>query len=576
MTRPPHRRSGLAGALALLCAGLLTSCAGVPTSGAIRQGPVVDSGEATQFIRVIAAPPSAGATPVQVVRGFLEANASLEDDSSISRQYLTPRAAEDWDPSARTTVYSLPSLDVSAEDSLARVALDVTGELLADGTLLPVDPVQRRRITMTLEQVPAGPEVPVEWRITDPPDELLVSDSDLRRAFRLHHVFFLGDRAGVLVPDGRLLPVVGASLPTALALQVLAGPAQWLAPGVSHGLPPGTGLAFGAVPVADGVASVELSEEARMATPEQRRALAAELTWTLTQLPDVTSVRIVAGAEPFDVPGAPSELGRDTWQPIAPDSASHGSPGSGGVASFRLQGASLVRVSDVARTAMPLPAEVTARSAGLAVSLDQRRASVVSRDRRQLWLLPLDTRAATQSFTGRRIGAGSFDHDGRLWFTEDGAVHRVTGPRTAPVVRVVGGPDAPVTAVRLARDGTRVALVAGGQLYLGVIRADADGAVSIVSAHTLVVGVRDIVDVAWRDATELDVLGSLSGAGQQVLRITVGSGQAQGLRAPAGAVDVAAAPGATTLALTSADELFGNVGLQWREQGSARSVAYPG
>ena len=70
----------------LALVGVLAGCVGVPTSGPIGQGPVVDSGEATQFIRVIAAPPSTGAAPGEIVRGFLEANASLEQDHAIARR----------------------------------------------------------------------------------------------------------------------------------------------------------------------------------------------------------------------------------------------------------------------------------------------------------------------------------------------------------------------------------------------------------------------------------------------------------------------------------------------------------
>ena len=83
----------LAGGAAAAACRCSSACASVPTSGPIEQGPVVDAGESTQFIRVIAAPPSQGASPADIVRGFLEANASLESDHAIARRYLTPPAA---------------------------------------------------------------------------------------------------------------------------------------------------------------------------------------------------------------------------------------------------------------------------------------------------------------------------------------------------------------------------------------------------------------------------------------------------------------------------------------------------
>jgi hypothetical protein len=39
---------------------------------------------------------------------------------------------------------------------------------------------------------------------------------------------------------------------------------------------------------------------------------------------------------------------------------------------------------------------------------------------------------------------------------------------------------------------------------------------------------------------------------------------------------VTGSPGSATLVAGEGDLLFANVGLQWRAQGAARSVAYPG
>ncbi len=74
----------------------------------------------------------------------------------------------------------------------------------------------------------------------------------------------------------------------------------------------------------------------------------------------------------------------------------------------------------------------------------------------------------------------------------------------------------------------------------------------------------------------MDVLGSLSGTGRQLVRIGVGTGSAQGLRAPTGTTDIAAAPAATTLAVAADRIIHANVGLQWRQQGPGESAAYPG
>lgn len=213
------RRSGLSSRRAatfsaLAAAGLvLSACAAVPTSGPIEEGPVVDAGNSAQFIRVIAAPPSVGASPSEIVRGFLEANASLDSGHAIARRYLTSEAAESWDPDAATTVYEQSSLELSKlKDSSITAELAINNRLGGNGYLEPVEPAEQEQFVFPLIQVIDSAGIP-QWRITDPPAGALISDSDVRRAYRSHQVYQAAQRSGVLVPDGRLLPVIGRPQP---------------------------------------------------------------------------------------------------------------------------------------------------------------------------------------------------------------------------------------------------------------------------------------------------------------------------------------------------------------------------
>jgi hypothetical protein len=560
---------------AAACMGL-AACAGVPTTGPIEQGPVVDAGESSQFIRVIAAPPSVGASPTEIVRGFFEANASLESDHAIARRYLTPEASGTWDPDAATTVYQQSSLKLSeGKDATINARLAVNNRLNEEGTLDPVDPASKEKIAFTLEQVVDGASGIPQWRIADPPPGILISDADLRRAYRQYQVHYPATRSGALVPDGRLLPVVGPSLPTALAQRVLAGPAEWLAPGVRSGAPPGTALALGAVPVTNGVALVELTDQALAATDIQRRDLAAQLTWTLTQLPEVTSVRLQVGGEPYDVPGVPELMDRSVWQERSPDSLTTGPTGTSLLPYFVLDGPAVIRVSEGGRTVLPMKVPDAEELIDLGVALDQRSAAAVEPDRRALWILPLDRGIAEQRIEGTQIGGASFDVDGQAWFTDAGRVMRLVPNGLPQEVAVQPDLAAPIRSVHLARDGTRVVLVADGVLYLGVIQPSSTGLV-IGSVRRIATTVSDVQDVAWRNSVTLDALGRTDTSNLQVLRIGVGTGDVQPFGAPPDPLEVSGAPGSATLAAGGGNQLFANVGLQWRAQGAARSVAYPG
>lgn len=571
--RPGPRRAAAALAVGLLLAG----CASVPTSGPIRQGPVVDAGEGSQFIRVIAAPPSLGASPREIVGGFLEASASLESDHAIARRYLTADASSAWAPQESTTVYERSSLQLRApaEDAI-EASIQISGRLLADGSLDPVDPVDRADVRFELEQVPDGASGVLQWRIADLPPGLLINHTDLRRAYRAYQTYFPSTRSSALVPDARLLPVVGPSLPTTLAERVLAGPAAWLAPGVRTGAPQDTALALGAVPVTNGVAVVELTDQVLSATGDQRRDLAAQLTWTLTQLPEVSAVRLLVRGENLDVPRAPTLMDQAAWSVRSPDVLATGPRGVDRLPYYVLDGSSVSRVSQMGRTSIPVELPGPQRLTGLAVALDQRVAAAVTPDARALWLLPLDRGVSERRIEGQQIGGASFDVDGALWFADAGILRRL-GPDGEPGPVAISGAQlvGPVTSVQLARDGARVVLVAGGQAYLGVLATDEDLVISIESVRRLGAAVTDITDAAWRDSTSVDVLGAAAGSSAQVLRLSVGTGADQPLGAPLEPREVAAAPGSASL-VSSDDSVFVNVGLQWRPQGAGRSVAYPG
>jgi hypothetical protein len=268
---------------------------------------------------------------------------------------------------------------------------------------------------------------------------------------------------------------------------------------------------------------------------------------------------------------------RAAWGSRSPDALTAGLQGTTEVPHYVLDGADVVRVAESNRTARTIDVPGAESLMDLGVSLDQSTAAAVSADRRRLWLLPLEG-GVQQEVTGRDLGGASFDVDGRPWYTDRGRVMRL-GPGAQPQEIPVQSrqPAGPVTSVHLARDGVRVLLVADGQLFLGVINDDRRTGLVVSSVRRIAPTVAGVHDAAWRDSDTLSVLGSAEGQrGRQVLAVSVGTGQARLLGAPNSTREVAAAPGTSTLVATAEESLFINVGLQWREWGRARSVAYPG
>jgi len=61
-----------------------------------------------QPIRVQPDGPTTGATPDQIVRGFIRAGAGagFDDDHAIARSFLTLNVKDDWQPDSGVEVYS--------------------------------------------------------------------------------------------------------------------------------------------------------------------------------------------------------------------------------------------------------------------------------------------------------------------------------------------------------------------------------------------------------------------------------------------------------------------------------------
>ncbi|NAZ88863.1 hypothetical protein GTR00_22625, partial [Kineococcus sp. T90] len=95
----PPRRAVVALALAAL-----TGCAGLPRSGPVVAGGHVQDDPRLGLLRVVPQGPVPGATPEEVVRGFVLAAATGVGEQAVAREFLSPDARRTWRPDASTTV----------------------------------------------------------------------------------------------------------------------------------------------------------------------------------------------------------------------------------------------------------------------------------------------------------------------------------------------------------------------------------------------------------------------------------------------------------------------------------------
>jgi hypothetical protein len=553
--------------LVLLVAALafVAACAGVPSSGPVHEGrPVPQApGLDEPDIRVLPPAPRPGDTPEETVRGFLVASANFEDRHAIARRYLTPALRDRWDSEAAVAIYDPAGLTLSVADATVTATAPAVGTISRVGAYAAAPRGGRLRDIFRLARVEG------QWRIAALPAGLRLTRVDVQRAYRAVTVYFLDPTRQVLVPDARFLPVRLSGLSTALVRAVLAGPTPWLAPAVRTAVPPGTELLMTA-PVHNGIVTVDLSRE--MAVAPDLPALAAQLVWTLGQLPEVRGTRLLAEGAPLPVPGTGRVQSRSEWASFDPvalpsraggyyvrrgrlvDRAGTPAPGPAGSGRLRLDVPAVAPGRDLVAGLRSAPTGVTLYAGSLAAGPRPRRSAA--------------------AFT-----PPSWDRGGNLWTVQAGRlVVLAGGDRPVPAV----APElerADVRALRVSRDGTRVAvvLVRDGTSTLlvgrvvvasGRLRAEAFRP----AAPTLV----DVRDVAWADANRLAVLARAGREAPAPWLVEADGSQLTPVATRGLAFSrLAAAPGRPLLA-AAGEQIWEHAGSRWRVVGPGSDPLYPG
>jgi Lipoprotein LpqB beta-propeller domain/Sporulation and spore germination len=545
----------------------LAACSSVPTSGPIEQGPAIAVAGQDQFIRVIARPPVPGMSQEDLVRGFQEASASADGAYAVARQYLTGKAAALWDPGSGVAVYDNGGLTYAAKGSAVEVQGNLLGSIDATGQYTVANPGTK------LDDVYEVTKVDGEWRLSSVPAGLVLGPGDIDRGFRAFDLYYFTRDFGALVPAAITIPVSGAGMATQLVRALLAGPTSWIAPSVRTGFPEGTRLALDSVPVVDGVAQVALSSEVLQADDATRKALSAQLAWTLRQVPSIGSFRITVGGQPVAVPGQSAVQSVSSWNGYDPDQA-----GKGAIA---VNDRGLVSVT--ADDKLEALGQAKPPIVSPAVDFGATQIAGLSLDRRTLWTAKYGgAQRAVKRYAGAELSRPSWDSAGEIWVVDRGNGLVLIKSGVAGRIAVSGLPagvrDADLLAVSMSRDGTRAGLLIrrGTRVEPMVARVERSADAIRVSDPIRIESVlTDAIDLAWSDSGTLAVLGTTGAASLQVAYIAVGTARVSSVSVPDGAVSIATAPSMSTL-IGAGGSLYRSVGNTWTSVGTAIDPAYPG
>jgi len=521
----------LAACVALAVGAALSACGGLPTVSAVQQGSLVGE-PAVQPVRVQPDGPTAGATPVQVVRGFLRAGAGagFDDDHAIARSFFVLGVKDDWLPDSGVEVYgdNSPLKIELLTPTTVRVTASIVAQVDSVGRYRETPAGTTAQATFGMQKLIAG------WRISVPQKGfgLWLSASDLDRIYRPFTIAYVSTTARTIVADRRWFPIT-PGLATTLARAQLAPVPSYLKGAARTGVPPGTALAVDAVPIQSGRAIVDLSTSALSADPDLRRAMWAQFVTTLMQVPSVTEVSLEVQGAGLDLPGTPNRVSVMGTLGYLPDSSV-----SAKTAILRA-GTTLSRVSPdqppnqdqprraVQAPATPAPPKIPAAWVSLALSWDGQQIAGISGDHGDLARWQGNRNVQLAEF-GSQLTKPSYDSLNGLWVAgQAGGAARVwvidtsLSPIESARPRLVSAPwlaKRMVLALRVASDNQRVALItsdrAGGDVQVvvaGIVRSGNGVAVSL-AAEPLRVGwtLTAATDLAWVDDSTLAVVGRVS------------------------------------------------------------------
>ncbi len=547
---------------------LLSGCVGLPETGPILSEPagqIVDDEAPVDFTP---GGPQAGASPVEIVRGFLVAMQATPLNTSVARRFLTAAGSSKWVPENGTVVYTSETRTLSGDD--VRLNLADTVELDERGSWLGGRGDAQYTLDLVLERG--------EWRIDNPPDRLIIPQTHFENRFHQHFLYFFDKTGEVLIPEPVYVPT-GAQGTTFLTLGLLRGPEQDLLGVERTFIPARTTLDDLSVPVSpDGTVDVPLSDEVLDLDDAALSRAFAQLAWTLAQVPGVDQMRVTVDGSPLDLPGVGSDVNVSAWSEYDP-AVSWASQSLFGVRDGRV--VSVIngeerRVSGALGSldlglelvGVDLPGERVAATTGDGSVLVAPRSRVSG-------TVPEPDDVTTVFAGGIDLLRPVWDINEHLWLvdrTRGGAEVNVLHKGEVKQVQVDGVTGEDVRSFVLSRDGSRLAVEIAGpkrdRLVLARVLRDQQGRVRRLTPAEeiplLPLGITAIRDLAWRTPGSLALLTERTGDTSQVVVVKVDGSSDVAVSATdaetfRGAVDrlvTSAAPGSALYIRTRSGQLF--------------------
>ncbi|MGK5521577.1 LpqB family beta-propeller domain-containing protein [Micromonospora sp. URMC 107] len=477
------RRRLLAGLLggALLLGGA-AGC-GIPENTEVRvkgPGPAAEAGS-TSGSRGEPPSRSAGGTDAeQFVENFLSAAAGEPDRAyQRVRQFITPadrdRLQVKQGSEVALAVVRLteePVIVYAPDRTEVTLKVQQVGQLRTDGTLAPPE-TSTTTYTFELRSQP-GQEGLTDGGlyVANPPTALLLSVEALETYYQSRTIYFWNNDRSRLVPDQRYLPlaVPDERRVSEVVKWLTAGPSAWLGTAVSR-LPDGTRLINNATRT-DGRWEVDLEMPEDKVRLEQ---LGTQLAWSLSDLDGPLDIKIRNQSQEF----IPDLERRRRERPVHHFTESF--------QRFCVYEGAIHPLAYAGESSGPVPVDAEANrnvvSAGLSRADNRILAALVVTDAGRHRLAVGTGTDQVTAFTRSAKGYAAMSRP--VWLRStyrgqsaglvvaDGSLYRFDAQAQFTAVSL--GVPGPVTAVAASLDGHRIAVIAGGTLYVAALNPDGAG-----------------------------------------------------------------------------------------------------
>lgn len=495
---------------------LIGGCATVPTESAPVLITQVDA-ELAEPVGFEPLSPERGASPEEIVRGFIEASASTAQGRPVSREYLTAARAESWDDTASITVIEPEfSAVTSGPETVVRVTAQRVGEVDRAGIFTP----EIDEFSIELPVVQENQQ----WRIAEPYEGILITRTDFTRAYEQRDLYFLDGTSRFVVPDPRFFVRGGRAQSTQLVERLIAGASTWLAAAVINQL---EGMRLGSnVLVTGRRAQIELTEVGQPSN-EALEGLSAQLAYTLLGQLSIQSLAITVDGVPLQLPNVGSVQELSNWLSFDPDTDASALTGIG-----HYIDAGGVRTQD----GSPILGPAGTGTYGLtnaAVSIDEANGELLSLaglgvegQSSTLYVGPYGAEL-TPVLDGARLTAPTWSGVAEeVWTVRNGSdVVRIpsgAAPQAVPAPELAG--TGAVRVFQLSRGGSRAALIieteTGPALFIArVVRTE--DSITVSEPRAIAPSLTGVRDLSWTSADSLIVLAADTG-GEQVVPYTIG------------------------------------------------------